>query len=215
MEDSLTDRALTSILLQRELDHSSRGSSGDRAHPWPDPGARAGGSRSDDRGRAVSGNGNGEPHADGAVSWDVADEVARAGARERDVGRAAAVVAQRAAAGAGEVVVLPHLRHRVLRARVAEHCNRFLTTCQCMRGSTLQTGLREQRDDHVLTQFVSHLERLASDPGDVVDADRPALVVADDERRGRGQRARGEQYCCDTSQSVGHGDLQPCDVLRQ
>ena len=110
---------------QRELDHSPRDRLDDEgAHCRPNRGARGVASRRGSRGRATpGGDRDREPHASGAVAWDVADEVARAGRRERDVGRSAAVVAQRAASGAGEVVGLAHLRHRVLLSRVVEHCD--------------------------------------------------------------------------------------------
>lgn len=87
------------------------------------------------------------------MAWDVAEEVARAGPRERDVGRSAAVVAQRVASGAGEVVGPAHLRHRVLLARVVKHCDylpRRASPCAAAaQGDAMNPALREQsRADH-------------------------------------------------------------------
>lgn len=73
---------------------------------------------------AALGNGDGQLHAAAADAGDVADEVARAGRRERDDGPAAGVVvAERVAPGAGVVGALAHFRHSVVLAPVAEECN--------------------------------------------------------------------------------------------
>jgi hypothetical protein len=125
-----------------ELDHSrgDHGAHGRNRRGAPSGGAGRRDTRDRRRRRASPSDGGGDLHADGAVAGDVAVEVARAGARERDVGRPAPVVAERVAAGAGEVVALAHLRHRVLLALVVEHCNPIPTACPNARArSSLQS----------------------------------------------------------------------------
>lgn len=77
------------------------------------------------------GDGDGQLHAAAAVARRAADEVARAGRGERDLGVLVAVRLQGVAGRARAVVRRAHLRHRVHHV-VLEHCNarmNFVSRC--------------------------------------------------------------------------------------